>query len=87
MKEILGILKKNIDTYQMVNDDDPIMITGTEKSASEIEALIKENYYPKEFVKWLGTENTLNEKLNDWICERITSDELYDYWLTNIKDK
>lgn len=88
--KILEILKKDIDTYQMVNDDDPIMITGTEKAASEIEALIKENYVKKEFVEWMVFSNECNlslEMQNYSESEMEMIERLCEYWLTQIKDK
>jgi hypothetical protein len=67
------------------------------KSASEIESLIKENYVEKGFVEWLKENcDTLNvsESINPkWVWEirdRVLgydSKHLYQYWFTNIKDK
>ena len=47
-KQILEILKSNLFTYQIVNDYDDIIISGIEKSASEIASLIKPIYVPTE---------------------------------------
>lgn len=43
--------------------------------------------FPIEFVEWIRASESLNPMLNDWICDRITTDKLYYYWLINIKNK
>jgi hypothetical protein len=47
--------------------------------------LISVGYYPKNFVEWIRLSETLDSNLNDWICERITTDDLYKYWNKNIR--
>jgi len=48
-----------------------------EDTVSGIKSLIKDNYVEKEFVKWLYMRDK----------KVIAINELYDYWLENIKDK
>ena len=54
-----------------------------EAIVAEIESLIEENYYEKKFVEWLSYHV-------EWIDDSISfknTNEFYDYWLKNIKDK
>lgn len=71
-------------------------IEGIPQSAREIESLIKENYVEKEFVKWIIIEFlagriTYYDSDNTYSIWNIdidyTLDELYDYWLINVKSK
>ena len=97
-ERILEILNAHLFAIQNCNDD-PIIITGKRNVISEIESLINENYYPKEFVEWINWEDDKDDfhfardyTTNTWMnCDQkmkaYTTDELYQYWLDNIKDK
>jgi hypothetical protein len=87
MKEkILEILRTRISAYQMVNDDDPIEITGIEASAEDITKLsfdfihwcIINTYYEYRKIRYgvLDAEKTF-----------YTLEELFTYWHTNIYKK
>lgn len=66
--------------------------------ASEIESLIKENYYPKGYLRWYRNQEEFYPAVVDdkyvWyvpnfssnqLPEYLNDDELYNYWLKNIK--
>jgi len=43
--------------------------------------------YPEPFLEWIRTCSTLDLTLNDWVIHKITTNDLYEYWLNEIKDK
>jgi hypothetical protein len=52
----------------------------------------KPDCYPKEFVEWMGAEcpYEYHESHKIWMHEmdkRMTTDEIFNYWKNNIKDK
>jgi hypothetical protein len=50
------------------------------KLASEIATLFRE------FAEWIRTETNINDKfLTDWLYNEISTDELFDYYIHNIK--
>ena len=59
---------------------------------SDLNALISENYYPKEFLDW-AAENCRCEGSGLWYCnwdakaeqfkKTFTTDELFNYWKEN----
>ena len=62
--------------------------------ASKIESLIKENYIEKEFIEWMDNKKKQpNSKylnifeVDDSIRQWLTFDNIYKYWLENIKNK
>jgi len=74
-EKIIEILKNYVDlsVHARGGADKKIL----EAIVAEIESLIEENYYEKEFVEWLAYRV-------EWIKK---TNEFYDYWLKNIKDK
>jgi hypothetical protein len=89
MKEkILEILKNRMFTYQLVEDSDPIILSGTEASAEEITAMVME------FVEWKCFDDDDFEPYDrKGVYINIATKTLYDtehlfnYWLTNIYKK
>jgi hypothetical protein len=82
MKEILEIL----------NEDDCHCTECKQETASEIEVFIKENYVEKEFARWLAWQLTFKHNHYTGFWESVTvanytDKDVYQYWLTNIKDK
>jgi hypothetical protein len=78
-EKIIEILDNNLD-YK------PHCITGMGTSAKEIASMMKE------FIEWVDTEGyRFHSRHNIWCYEnrigvvRKTIDELFDYWLNNIK--
>jgi hypothetical protein len=89
-ERILEILKEHIDTYQLVNDSDPIQITGLYDASAAITSHVME------FIEWIGL-NTMTDRISRHKIKYMTSDmdspavwltlsELYEYWLKNVKD-
>ena len=53
--------------------------------AKAILLFIKQEYYPKKFIKWINTETIDNEDMiRKWVYNKIAIDELYQYWKTEI---
>ena len=63
--------------------------------AEEIESIIKENYYEKDFALWLAVKSYEAFEQNEdnytvwWVKDEFqyNLDELHQYWIENIKDK
>ena len=68
-RQIFEILDRTI--YYMDHD--------RKRTAKEITSHIME------FIEWIRNSNSLNKKLADWVYDKITTGELYEYWLTNVK--
>jgi hypothetical protein len=94
-EQIEEIIENNLEL-------DGYLIMGQSYAASEITALINDNYFPKEFVEWKdqnsrycanGKSPHYKQYYVDCIgfCEYrylwLSLDELFEYWKTNIKDK
>ena len=86
-KQILEILRKN--NYPDGENDDDVMC------AKEITSLKMEGMYEREFIEWIGENEFYRNKgkKGKWIFQSEpyivwkTTDELYEYWQTNVKDK
>jgi len=65
-----------------------------EDIASEIEALYSD-YFERQFVEWIGKNARINiikmgiglHSGDRFSHKKLTTDELYEYWKTEIKDK
>lgn len=77
ISEIIDILEEYFDNYDEI---------AMQEKFVEIANKISKIACPKEFTEWIRTSNTLNSKLNDWICDRISTDDLYEYW-KNLNNK
>ena len=92
-EKILDILNEKVE-LSLTGSYKSVYIDGQENATKEISSLIEKDYYEKEFVKWVGYYTLSNgqkyfpkvEFFKDKNNE-MTLDELYQYWLTNIKDK
>ena len=94
-EKILIILVENIDVNVPKNSPCyPTAINGIPKSAQSITTLIEKDYYLKEFMVW--TESGDHEfypgiRIGEpiWFSENpereYTLDELYEYWLKEVK--
>jgi hypothetical protein len=90
-KQIEEIIKKNINAVPIGVGN---TICGVIATTTEIQSLIESKYYEKEFVEWLQKEcEGFN---NGWIvydisfniCNKFdTTEQAYQFWLTNIKGK
>ena len=83
-KQILEILNRN---YMFLKEYD-------KSAAKEIASLKMEGMYEREFVLWIGEVDVKyhSARFNVWILHddfknRMTTDELYEYWQTNVRDK
>ena len=88
MKDISEEIKEIFEWYGLVSEyERKLEITD------EITALINDNYYCKEFVKWYGefvTEVHGQYGLMQLPKEAMmaeTHDKLFEYWKTNFRDK
>ena len=95
-EKIKIILCENISGYQLQSDDDPILIAGIPTSAKEIASHFMEFIewigFSIKSTKYSGNL-FYREISNTWFYSKTftiepkeyTLDELYNYWLTEIK--
>lgn len=91
-----NVIKMNIKDQikEYLNEWEDYVIGGdiNDELASDIEKIIKENYFEKEFVEYTQTEHwQYHARFKVWKWYSLTTvmtkttDELYDYWLKKIK--
>lgn len=85
-EKILEILEQELSGYQLVDNDDPILIAGTSFAAKEITAHIYE------FIEWmLQSIEVVPYSTGYYLIgsglDYMSCNELYLYWLNNIKSK
>ena len=75
--------------YEIIKDHEHDFGFGSDSPqrdiAKAILLFIKQEYYPKKFIKWINTETIDNEDMiRKWVYNKITIDELYQYWKIEI---
>jgi hypothetical protein len=79
----------NETTYMGKSNTKLILVSNKDGLLSDLNALIEQNYYPKEFVEWLTGQLDFGyvESSRTWFCvdfdREFTTDELYQYWTNN----
>ena len=95
-EKILKIINKEISTYQLKDDSDPIMISGKEGCAKAIASLY-EGWYPGEFLKDC-IDNAVIFDSGEWLpdgaigykgAKRMfkTLPALFKWWQDNVEGK
>jgi len=73
----------------------PSELINKEQAAKEIASLKMEGMYEREFIEWIGENEFYRNKgkKGKWIFQTVpyivwkTTDELYEYWQNNVKNK
>jgi hypothetical protein len=86
--DFLKVIKSGISHCQMVDDSDPIIITGEETVATELAGKVER------FMEWVGMETSCGKK-DFWqvydnalhIIAIYSLSDLYSYWLKEIDTK